>query len=111
MKFGFAAKHRGIWPAECISEPRPVFPSSRPLSGHSRSATSCLGAFRAPAAGVHGEVLIAGARKPAHKATSGERRVGLVSVAFFEQSERAAQRIGRRLALVVGHAVGVELQP
>jgi hypothetical protein len=31
--------------------------------------------------------------------------------AFFEQSKRATQRIRRHLALVIGHAVGVELEP
>ena len=35
----------------------------------------------------------------------------LTLATFFEQSERTAQRIRSRLALVVGHAVGFELEP
>ena len=35
----------------------------------------------------------------------------LALAAFFQQSERTTQCIRRRLALVIGHAFGVELEP
>lgn len=45
------------------------------------------------------------------KRTSGQRRCTLALAASFEQSERTTQHIRRRLALVVGHAVGINLKP
>ena len=40
-----------------------------------------------------------------------QRRSKRGLAAFFEQSERAPQRVRRCLALVVGHAVCVEFEP
>ena len=46
---------------------------------------------------------------PTGDISNNRSKLGLA--ALFEQSERAPQRVRRRLALVVGHAVCVEFEP